>query len=393
MSRGKLAIVGIGEVATGWYPDRTEWDMIYDTCIEAIRDSGLGKNDVEGVISVNPMAQPKLQGEIGFGKVPEELGLKGCKDICIVNAGGSTTTNALRLAEHWIQSGIAKTVLIHHCTKHSSIPIDEAIRFFATAGIDLQWEYPFGMTYNALIALSMTRYMHDTKTTPEEMASIVVALNKWAQLDPLSMNRKPVTIEKVLASRMVTTPLHAFECNRLGDGASAMVVTSPELAKKLTDTPVYKLGEAVRYTQATITQRTDREGIRKAVSDAAKEVLKEAGITLKDISILELYVAYPLGIVNLLEGLGICMPGEAGKFIMEGNTSPGGKLPVSTMGDAVGRGHTGSGVGTATYVECARQLMGRAGERQVPNCKYILTNSAGGSGMNMIWSVFGRELK
>ena len=83
MSKGKLAIIGVGEVPTGIYPERSHWDIIYDSCIEAIKDAGIDKNDVEGVISVAPQAQPRITAEISFGKIPEELGLKGCKDVCM----------------------------------------------------------------------------------------------------------------------------------------------------------------------------------------------------------------------------------------------------------------------------------------------------------------------
>jgi acetyl-CoA C-acetyltransferase len=389
MGRGKLAIVGVGEVPTGWFPERGDWEMINTTCMEAIRDAGLDKNDIEGVISVNPMAQPKLQSEIGFGKIPEELGLKGCKDICIVNAGGATTTNCIRMAEHWVNSGIAKTVLINHVTRHSGITLADAINFFATAGIDLQWEYPFGMSYNGVMALQATRYMHDTGTTPEQLASVCVANRKWAMLDPNARFRKPLTIEQVLKSRMVSTPLHAFECNVLSDGAAAMVVTSGELAPQISKTPVYKLGEDVLYLGATATQRKERRMGRGP--GAAQKALAQAGLTLEDMDILEIYFAYPHAFLMLLEALGVCKPGEAGRFVMDGHTSPGGKLPCSTIGE-LSRGHTGSGVSTAYYVECARQLMGKAGDRQVPNARYLLTNAAGGSGMNMIWSVWGRDI-
>jgi len=389
MGKAKLAIIGIGEMPTGWYPDMADWDMINDTCKEAIMDSGLDKNDIEGVISVNPMAQPKLQSEIGFGKIPEELGLKGCKDICIVNAGGATTTSCLRMAEHWVNNGIAKTVLINHTTRHSGIDPDFAIQFFATAGIDLQWEYPFGMSYNAVMALSTTRFMHETGATKEDLAAVCVMMRKWAELDPLARYRKPLTVEQVMESRLVSTPLHSFMCNVLSDGAAAMVVTSGDLAPQISKTPVYKLGESVRYMGATATQRKERP--RAAGMSMAQEALDEAGLKLEDMDLLEIYCAYPHAFLALLEGLGVCKRGEAGKFVRDGHCSPGGKLPCSTIGE-ISRGHTGSGVGMAYYVETARQLMGKAGERQVPNARYAMTNAAGGSGMNLIWSVFGRDI-
>ena len=220
MSRGNLAIVGIGEVPTGIYPHRSPWDIIYETCMAAVRDSGLDKNDIEAVVTVAPQAQPRLTAEISFGKLPEELGLKGCKDVCICNAGGASTSNCLRLAEQLINSATAKTVLIPHVTVHSTIPVNELINFFAQAGMDLQWEYPFGTTYNGIIAMMVRRYMYESGATPEEMASVVVSMRKWAALDPNSMfyQKEVPSIEKVLSSSFVADPLHKRECNVLADG-------------------------------------------------------------------------------------------------------------------------------------------------------------------------------
>lgn len=392
MGKGKLAIVGIGEVPTGVYPDRSRWDIIYEVCRQAVQDAGIDKNDIEGVITVAPQAQPRLTSEIAFGKIPEELGLKGCKDVCICNAGGASTSNCLRMAEYWINSGLAKIVLIPHVTVHSTIPIEEVIGFFATAGMDLQWEYPFGTTYNGIFGMVTQRYMYESGTSAEEMASVVVALRKWGALDPNSMfYKKPVTLEQVLSSRMVTTPLHARECNVLADGGGAMIVTSGDLAEQITKTPVYKLGAGARYSSACVVMREDFL-MHDYFRDASKDAFDEAGLTVEDIDIFQIYGAYPVNQCVSLEAFGICQPGEAGKFIMDGHTSPGGKLPCATIGDAIGRGHTGSGVSMANYLETARQLMGQAGERQVPDCKYALATAGGGSGMNAVISIWGRDI-
>lgn len=392
MGKEKLAIVGIGEVPTGRYPERSRWDILYDVCQQAVRSAGIDKNDVQGVITVAPQAQGRLSSEISFGKIPEELGLKGCRDVCICNAGGASSANCLRLAEQWIESGLAKIVLIPHVTVHSTIPLEDLIGFFATAGMDLQWEYPFGTTYNGIIAIMTRRYMYETGTTPEEMASVVVALRKWAALDPNSMfYRKPLTLEDVLSSKMISTPLRVRECNVLADGGSALIVTSAEIAKTITETPVYKLGQGARYLGACPVLREDFF-MKDSWQASAEDAFREAGLTASDMDIFEIYGAYPVLQCVILEAVGVCEPGQAGKFILQGHTSPGGKQPCSTMGDAVGRGHTGSGVSLANYVETARQLMGKAGERQVENCRYAFATSAGGSGMNAITTIWGREL-
>ena len=393
MSKKNLAVIGIGEVPTGTYPDRSQWDIIYETCIQAVRDAGIHKNDVEAVITVAPQAQPQLTAEISFGMIPEELGLKGCKDVCICNAGGASTSNCLRLAEQLIESDQAKIVLIPHVTVHSTIPIPELINFFAKAGIDLQWEYPYGTTYNGIIAMMTRRYMHESGTTEEEMASVVVSLRKWAALDPNSIfyGKEVPSVEKILSSGMVSSPLHKRECNVLADGGAALVVTSADNAKKMGVAAAFKLGESSRYFSAFTTTRNN-DGVIRGFRDSTDEALACAGITKQDIDIWNLYLAYPVGHPMFMEATGLCEPGKAGKVFKEGLTWPGGKLPWSTIGDAIGRGHTGSGVSMATYVDTARQLMGKAGQRQVPDVRYVFQNTSGGSGMNFIATVWGRTI-
>lgn len=393
MSTGKLAITGIDEVPTGRYPGRSHWDILYEVCRGAVMDSGLDKNDIEAVITVAPQAQPRIAAEISFGKLPEELGLKGCKDVCICNAGGASTSNCLRLAEHLIESGKARAVLIPHVTVHSTIPLDELINFFAQAGMDLQWEYPFGTTYNGVIAMMTQRYMYESGATPEEMAAIVVSLRKWAALDPNSMffQKDIPSIDRILESSLISDPLHRRECNVLADGGAAMVVTSAEVASRTTQTPVYKLGEGAVFFSACPIFR-DSNQARQGYADSGNTALREAGLTAADIDIWNIYLAYPLGHPMMMEAMGISEPNRGCRPFFEGRTWPGGDLPWSTIGDAIGRGHTGSGVSTATYVETARQLMGKAGERQVKDARFVFQNTSGGSGMNNIATVWGREL-
>ncbi len=393
MSRGKIAIIGIGEVPTRIMPERTRWDILYDICIQAVRDSGLDKNDIEGVIAVSPQAQPRLTSEISFGKIPEELGLKGCRDSVVCNAGGASTSNCLRMAEQWIESGIAKAVLIPHVTVHSDIPLPEVVNFFARAGVDLQWEYPFGSTYNIIMGLMANRYMHQSGCTPEEMASVVTALRSWSSRDPNSLfyGKEVPSVEKVLGSDLLNTPLHKRESNVLADGGAAMVVVSAKDAKKMKKPAAYKLGESVRYFSACPMLRRHEE-VGAAFQDTAKEAMAEAGISKDDIDLWNIYLAYPLAHPMMAEALGVAPPGQGAKYFAEGRMSFGGDIAWSTIGDAPGRGHTGSGVSAACYVETARQLMGKAGERQVKDCKYVYQNTSGGSGFNIIASIWGREL-
>ena len=386
-----LAIIGIAELPTQRNPGRTRWDMLQDVCIGAIRDAGIGKDDIEAVISVNPMAQPQLSLDMALGRVPEVLGLKGCKDICVVNAGGASTTNGLRLAKYFIENGQARFVLVPHTTVQSDIPTEDLINFFATAPLDLQWEYPYGVTFNGAMGLITNRYMHDTGATPEQLAAVTVSLRAWGALDPNSIFfGKPVTLEDVLASRMISTPLRARDCNLLADGAGALVVTSHEVAQQFGDKAVYELGHGVRFTGATPVLRDDVY-FHKAYGESSRDALAQANLSIHDMQLRQIYGAYPFTQCSALEGYGVCEVGEAAGLWADGRCGPGGDLPCTTMGDAIGRGHAGSGVSMAFYIDTARQLRGTAGERQVSDCEHVIVTTSGGSVMNAATTVFGRE--
>jgi len=387
-----IAIIGIAEVPTLRDPERTRWNILLDVCMAAVRDAGIDKDDVHAVISPNPMAQPEMANDMALGKVPEVLGLKGCRDIAICNAGGTSNTNCLRIAKSLIDGGQADFVLIPHTTVQSDIPTADLINFFATAPLDKQWEYPYGVTFNGSMGLITNRYMHETGATAEQMASVTVSLRAWGALDPNSIfYGKPVTLEDVLESRMISSPLHAKECNFLADGGGAMVVTSAEIAKEF-DKAVYYLGHGTRFMSATPFMREDLFH-RKAYGESSADALKQAGLSIDDMDVRQIYGAYPYTQCTALEGYGVCAEGEAAAIWAEGRCGPGGDLPCTTMGDATGRGHTGSGVSMAFYLETMRQLRGEAGDRQIDDCEHVLVTTSGGSVMNATTTIFGRSPK
>jgi acetyl-CoA C-acetyltransferase len=390
MSKRGLAVVGIGEVPTKRDPERTRWDILLDVCMQAVRDAGIDKNRIGAVISNNPMAQPSMQNDMSLGKIPEVMGLEGCRDIAICNAGGASTTNCLRLAEQHIESGQVDFVLIPHTTVQSDIPAQDLINFFATAPLDKQFEYPYGVTFNGSMGLITQRYMYETGATEEQLAHVTVALRAWGALDPLSIfHGKPITLEDVMSSRMISTPLKAKECNLLADGGGAMVVTSWDIAREMDGNAVYKLGHGTRFMSATPMLREDvfhRQSYRESSQDA----LQQAGLGIDDMDLRQIYGAYPYTQCSALEGYGVCEDGQGASLWADGRCGPGGDLPCTTMGDATGRGHTGSGVSMAFYLDTIRQLRGDAGERQVQNCEHAILTTSGGSVMNTCTTVFGR---
>ena len=390
MSKRGVAIIGVSEVPTRRMPERTRWDILLDVCIGAVRDARIDKNDINAVISPNPMGQAQMALDMALGKVPEILGLHGCRDICVTNAGGTSTTNCIRIAEQLIESDQARFVLIPHTTVQSDIPPQELMNLFASAPMDKSWEYPWGVSFNGSMGLITQRYMYETGATAEQMASVTVALRAWAALDPNSIfYGKPVTLEDVLESRMVSTPLHAKECNFLADGGGALILTSHDIAKELGGKAAYKLGHGTRFMSATPVMRKDVFH-RKAYRESSRDALTQAGLRIGDMDLRQIYGAYPYTQCSALEGYGVCKEGEGVRYWADGRCGPGGDLPCTTMGDATGRGHVGSGVSMAFYIDTARQLFGEAGPRQIKDCEHVILTTSGGSVMNTCTTVFGR---
>lgn len=387
------AVVGIGEVPTGKFPERSALEAAAQVARMAIRDSGIAKREIDVIIPTGAIFSRDFNSDLIFGRLVEELGLSGTVHSNLqVMAGGASGSALMKTAAAMVSSGLAKNVLcVHSDSLASGMPIDVAIDVFSTLGIPTEWERPFGQHFSSIAALMTRRYMYETGTTPEQLAAVCVSQRKWAELNPNAMFRKPLTVEEVLASKMLSEPLHAKESNVLADGASAFVVTSAERARDVTDTPVYLLGVGGRVTHYALSQEKDMA--RFGYAEAALDAFAMAGIGPKDIDIAEIYDSYPVVNLCVLEGLGLVPRGEAGAFVAAGHTWPGGKLPMTTNGGMLSQGHTGAGGGVAVLVEAVRQLMGKAGPRQVPNAKIAVETGVGGSYMDAQVLVLSKEVR
>jgi acetyl-CoA acetyltransferase len=382
-------VIGIGEVPTGRHPERTALEAALLSARMAILDSGIDKSEIDVVMPAGALFSREFNTSLGVGRLVEELGLLGTAGTNVqVFAGGSSGTVMLQLASGLVKAGVARSVLcVHSDQLGTGVDKTEGIDLFATVGMSPEWEIPFGVNFSAIAGLMTRRYMHETGTTDEQLASVCVSNRKWAELNPNAMYRTPLTVEQVLASKMLATPIHAFESNMLADGAAAYVVTSPERAKRLTPTPVYLLGASGRTTHYTLAAEADMA--RFSYATAAKEAFEMAGIGPKDMQVAQLYDSYPVFQLIALEEVGLVPRGEAGAFVAAGNTWPGGKLPMTTNGGMLSQGHSGAGGGFAIMVDTVRQLMGKAGPRQVPNLRFAVETATGGTYMDAHVAVFG----
>ena len=206
MEKSQAATVGIGEVPTGRFPERSEVEAAVLACRDAILDAGMSPRDIDVVLPVGALASRHWNVDLVFSRLCEELGmLRSAKMNVQVMSGGATSSSVLAVAEGLIAGNLARTVLCVHSDKVGSLPKQAGIDLFSTTGVSEEWEAPYGHNMNAVGALAANRYMHETGTTEEELAAVCVSLRKWAELNPHAMFRTPLTIQEVLASKMVAT--------------------------------------------------------------------------------------------------------------------------------------------------------------------------------------------
>jgi len=388
--KGKVAIIGIGEVPTGKFPERPCLQNGIEAARMAILDAGINKDEIDVVMPTGVFSDGVLNVQLVAGKMVEELGLqRKAKANLQVFSGGSSSSTMLMTACSLVAGGHARMVLCVQCDKVGTIPTQQMIDMFTFSG-DPEWEDPYGFFAVANGGLVATRYMHETRTTAEQLASVVVSMRKWAALNPNAMLRRELTIDEILASKMIATPLTTKEANVFADGGAAFIVANAAIAMQVCRTPVYPLGFGSRVTHYSLSQCTNLLDL--GYTESGKEAFEMAGINATDVDIVEFYDAYPVYPLLSLEGLGFCKKGEAGAFVQAGNTWPGGKLPMTTNGGMLGQGHTAAGGGIAILVEAVRQLMGKAGERQVKGARIAVETSHGGTFMDSHVCVLGTVL-
>ena len=376
--------VGIGEIPSGKYPDRGFIEALTTVAILALKDAEMAPRDIDTILLIPCLHSGADQADLVFSRMVEELGIHGsCKSSFMVHSGGSTSDNAARAAHGLIATGHAQNVLVLQCERWGSADLNEMITMLSKNGIPGEWELPTGIQFNAIGAMIMRRYMHASGSTAAELASVCVTLRKWANLNENAMfYTKPLTVEQILASRMVADPLHSFECPPMADGAVAFVMTSTGIAKKRGISHGIRVaGSGGCVSHYCLSQEADQAVLGWPL--AAERAWNQSGWGPKDAHIGEIYDSYAAVTAIALEGIGICEKGEGARWFAAGNGDPGGKLPMNTNGGLLSAGHTGVGGGTALLVEGIRQLLHRApSKRQVEGCERAIIGGTGGSYMD-----------
>jgi acetyl-CoA acetyltransferase len=348
--RNRVAIVGVGYTPMVRRSEHSISRIAADAAIAAIRDAGLRGEDIDGYAGT-PVAQAggaeHWDGvdEVSGRNVTRTLGLRNVR--WLVDVARGVVADSVIDAVNALHAGLCSYVLIVRAM-YNPVGQRYAERSKRVAGGPEQFIAPYGQQGIGQMALWLRRYMHDYGATKAELYHVAKTLRDHAQLNPHAYWRgKPLTEEDYLGARPIYEPMCVYDCDIPITGAGALVLTTADRAAHLPHKPAYISAYATTY-------------------EPRQTVFDRSGVSRAEVGAAQLYDGFLPFIWHWLESLGFCGKGEAHTFALNGNIARGGTLPVTTFGGSQGEGRLH---GMGHLREAAMQVMGRAGERQIPGLR------------------------
>ncbi len=377
----KVAIVGAGMTKfTGKQP-RTAVELFGDAATEAIRESGIRPKQIQALFMGNFLGDFE-EGQAHIQAFSADyLGLAGIPANRYENACASASA-AIRDAFIWVASGYFDLVLAggSECATKMGTPL--ATRTFAMAS-DSRYEYASGLTFPGVFAmlthLYAKKYNIPLEKLKKQLYQVSINSHYYAARNPRAQYQKEMTMEDAAKSMMVASPLQLADCCPFTDGAAALVITSEDIAKKLTKKPVIIAGVGQASAGNLLSQKEYLPRIRSREL-AVEQSYKMSGLGPKDIDVVELHDCFSTATLIALESLGFFPYGTAGDAVEKGQTKIGGKIAVNPSGGLKAKGHPVGATGAAQAFEIVRQLRSECGERQVEGAKVGMTDTLGGDG-------------
>jgi len=367
----KACVVGAFEHPARKAPDKSVAQLHAESARGALLDAGLTKDDIDGYFCAGDA--PGL----GPLSMVDYMGLK-VRHIDSTDTGGSSYVVHVAHAAEAIALGKCDVALVTLAGRpRSEGSSGTQARNYGAAAPDVAFEFSYGMATANGYAMVAMRHMYEFGTTSEQLAWIKVAASHHAQHNEHAMLRDVVTVEDVLASPMISDPLHRLDCCVVSDGGGAVIVARPEIAKSL-NRPVVNILGAGESPKGQNGGKLDITTSGAAWSGPA--AFSEAGVKPSDIQYASIYDSFTITVLMQIEDLGFCKKGEGGKFVADGNLISGtGKLPFNTDGGGLCNNHPANRGGMTKVIEAVRQLRGEAHPKvQVKDCHLALAQGTGG---------------
>ncbi|WP_202318366.1 thiolase domain-containing protein [Archaeoglobus neptunius] len=382
----RVAVVGVGQSRFGELWEKGFRDIVLEAGAEALTDADLEGREIEAIYVGNMSAGRYIGQEHVAALIADYAGLAEFGiPATRVEAADASGGLAVRQAYMAVAAGLHDIVIAAGAEKVTDVGDPMEI---LSASVDIEWERFVGGSLPALYAIMARMHMETFGTTEEDLAMVSVKNHRNGAKNPKAQYRTEISIDSVLNSPYVADPLKLLDCASISDGAAAVILASGEIARKITDTPVYIEACTQASDYLALQNRKDILTM-KAVVKAGREAYRFAGILPRDIDVVEVHDSFTIAEILAYEDLGFAEKGRGAELIREGVTELDGDLPVNPSGGLKSCGHAVGATGVRQIVELTLQLRGDAGKRQVDAEKGLALN-VGGTGATAVVSILGR---
>ncbi len=380
-----VAIIGVGQTKVGEHWDISLRYLALEALQASLADAGVMRADV---LYVGNMLSGELTGQEHLGAlVADFAGLRGIEAFK-VEAACSSGAAALRLGYMVVAGELADIVVVVGVEKMTDTLGPDVTTALAMAA-DGDYEAAQGVSFVAINALLMRRYMHEYGYSHQDFTPFAVNAHRNATNNPHAMFRFPVTAERFARAKMICDPINLLDSSPICDGAAAVVLAPADAARALSAAPIHIAASAVGTDALAVHDRRDPLVLNGAVL-STRRAYEQAGIGPQDIDLFELHDAFSIMATLSLEAAGFADKGQGLRPALDGEIGIDGRIPVATMGGLKARGHPVGATGIYQIVEVVQQLRGLAGANQVENARTGMAQNIGGSGATVVTHILER---
>lgn len=375
-----VSIIGIGQTKVGEHWEKSLRELAGEAVLAALRDASLERVDA---LYVGNMLSGEIAGQEHLGAlIADFVGLRGIEAVKIEAACASGAA-AVRMGYLAVASGLLDVVVACGVEKMTDETGNVVTRGLALAA-DGDYELPHGLSFVAINALLMQRYMYEYGVKHEDFAAFPINAHKNAMGNPYAMFHNLITVEKFKKARMIADPINLLDSSPIGDGAAAVVLCPTELARAYNPEGMVRIvASAVATDSLALHDRRDPLFLQAAY-ESAMRAYRQAGVGPQDIDFFELHDAFSIMAALSLEACGFAERGQGVRLAQEGEITLEGRIPICTMGGLKGRGHPVGATGVYQIVEVVQQLRGQAGPNQLKNARLGMAQNIGGSGATVV---------
>lgn len=382
----EVAILGIGQTKVDEHWDSSLQVLAGEACFAAMQDAGMEHVDA---VYIGNMMSGSANKQLHLGVyIADWIGMRYAAGLHIEAACGSGSA-AFHTGLMAVASGTIDSAVVVGVEKMTDSPGDEITSALATAA-DAEWEVDQGLSFVALNALVMQRYLHEYHWDKNDFAAFSINAHANALHNPFARFQSAITVKDYERAAMICEPINLLDASPIGDGAAAAILVPLERIKRQTNVPVISVAASTAATDSISVHNRSEPTWLQAAELSVKKAYDQAGMEPKDIDLFELHDAFSIMAALSLEACGFAERGKGPRLALDDEIKPAGRVPIATRGGLKARGHPVGATGMYQIVEVVQQLRGQCGETQVPGAEIGMAQNIGGSGSNIFTHILKR---